>query len=577
MKELLLFSLFAALPISAQRGDAFREEGAASCPVEPLPVERLADMSVPRSGHGIFWLNGELTVFGGHTSGFVPTPTAEYFSDGEWHQLPMPYSHDNGLMLPLSSGKVLLAGGHSEPLGIGQTFTAALYDPATHTFDGFGCLDTKRALMGGVETDSGRVIISGNWYHNDNIECFDGNKSFALVKESTMARAMPYLLHVAPDDVVIFSGQDTRGARYDSVVADRLKDAPFHIALFDTWHPLPFDSPHYEDYFQTDDYTYLLPVYNDSGHIGIAKMRGTTFTLLPTVAPIPTTDGGDSIRYGQPLVDRQRQRYHLMGTNCKDRLYVVSIDYSREPAPLTLFRSDGQLPCLSSLYAVLTPEGDIIVAGGIGHDNFHPYATVFRLRLQTEHPGSASAGFPWLTLLLVVMAAALPIAYILFIKAPLSPPEGGTIDPALETIEAPSGAVGGASPSGAVGGASPSGAVGGASGASPADHLHRLRQLMEQERLYLYSELTIADLADRLGLHRNQLSDCINRQTGATYAQLVATYRVEHAKELLRRQPDMKVSTVGLESGFANEKSFFRTFKTATGMTPSEWRAQQGG
>ena len=30
-------------------------------------------------------------------------------------------------------------------------------------------------------------------------------------------------------------------------------------------------------------------------------------------------------------------------------------------------------------------------------------------------------------------------------KAPLSPPEGGTIDPALETIEAPSGAVGGAS------------------------------------------------------------------------------------------------------------------------------------
>ena len=38
-------------------------------------------------------------------------------------------------------------------------------------------------------------------------------------------------------------------------------------------------------------------------------------------------------------------------------------------------------------------------------------------------------------------------------EAPPSSPEGDTIDPALETIEAPSGAVGGAVPSGAVGGA----------------------------------------------------------------------------------------------------------------------------
>ena len=45
-------------------------------------------------------------------------------------------------------------------------------------------------------------------------------------------------------------------------------------------------------------------------------------------------------------------------------------------------------------------------------------------------------------------------------QAPLPSPEGDTIDPALKTNEAPSGAVGGASSSGAVGGASPSGAVG---------------------------------------------------------------------------------------------------------------------
>ncbi len=53
------------------------------------------------------------------------------------------------------------------------------------------------------------------------------------------------------------------------------------------------------------------------------------------------------------------------------------------------------------------------------------------------------------------------------VQAPPSAPEGATIGPSLhiahKTIEAPSGAVGGAMPSGAVGGAVPSGAVGGAS------------------------------------------------------------------------------------------------------------------
>ena len=32
---------------------------------------------------------------------------------------------------------------------------------------------------------------------------------------------------------------------------------------------------------------------------------------------------------------------------------------------------------------------------------------------------------------------------------------------------------------------------------------------------------------------------------------------------------------VYLKSGFANEISFFRTFKGITGMTPSEWKAKE--
>ena len=320
MKRTLLTSLLLVVMLQAMT----------QISMERIDVERLPDMNVPRTGHASVWLNGELTVFGGHTNGFVPTPTAEYFRNGRWHMMQMAYSHDDALVLPLSSGKVLLAGGHSEPLGIGQTHSVEFYDPTTHTFDGFGCLDKKRTMVSGVEMDNGEVLISGNWYHNDAIELFDGQKAFSPVKEVATPRSRPVMLHIAPDDVIIFSSLSTRGVRYDSIIADRLKGDPFHIPLFDTWHPLIWDVSHNEDNFQIGDYTYLLPASNDDGSLGIVKMRGSTFSLLPTTAPIPIVDGNDSIYYGNPVVDRQRQRYYLVGSNLKERFYVLSIDYTQQ-------------------------------------------------------------------------------------------------------------------------------------------------------------------------------------------------------------------------------------------------------
>lgn len=39
----------------------------------------------------------------------------------------------------------------------------------------------------------------------------------------------------------------------------------------------------------------------------------------------------------------------------------------------------------------------------------------------------------------------------------------------------------------------------------------------------------------------------------------------------MRDHPDMRLAEVADESGFSNEQSFFRSFKTRTGLTPGEW------
>jgi YesN/AraC family two-component response regulator len=94
---------------------------------------------------------------------------------------------------------------------------------------------------------------------------------------------------------------------------------------------------------------------------------------------------------------------------------------------------------------------------------------------------------------------------------------------------------------------------------------------MESEQLFKNSELKVADVATQLCTNGRYVSDCINQQEGISFSQFVNGYRIDYAKKLLKEHPDMKTAAIAYECGFANETSFFRTFKNLTGMTPREW------
>ena len=85
--------------------------------VEKMQVDHLPDMRVPRTAHHVMFTGDELVVMGGHTSGFVPTRTAEYLVNNTWHVMNMVYDHDFGMALKLRSGEVLLAGGVESVIG----------------------------------------------------------------------------------------------------------------------------------------------------------------------------------------------------------------------------------------------------------------------------------------------------------------------------------------------------------------------------------------------------------------------------------------------------------------------------
>ena len=494
-------------------------------------------------------LNGELTLLGGHTSGFVLTQTAEYLRDGEWHSLNTVYTHDGGISIVLKSGNVMLAGGFKDNLGIGQSFEVEIYDPVSHTFNGFGCLDQKRVSGAAVELDSGQVMIIGNWYADDGMEMFDGKATFSHVRDVSQFRCLPHVFRTSDGDAVIVSGYDNHGEQIASIVIDRLYGAPFVNELFDNWKPLRYDLvQHGEDSFIGDtskgEYRYLMPVENRDGQLAIIDVRDTVFTPLPTSCPVPMKSQWGTIRYVTPVyADRQHQRGYVVGSDDTNRLYALCIDYSKTPALLTLYHTDPLPEAGMRPIPVLTPEGNLILTGGVSNElngNFSPTASVWLLRFYDE--GREAAGSNWwlwgvggALLLMAVLVACF------FWWRKRQQTGGQPEEPSL-------------------------------SARGDAVLMQRVCELMDDRQLYLQQGLKVSDVASLLSTNSRYVSECIRAEKGSSFSQFVNEYRLEHAKRLLQESPDKKMSAVAIESGFSNDKALTRCFKDLTGFTPTDWK-----
>lgn len=517
------------------------------CPTVKLDVERLPNLNVSRAGHQTFYVNNEMVAVGGHTSGFVPTPTAEYFRDGQWHLMNTVYKHDQGFALPLKSGKVMIAGGHELDLGIGHIFSVELYDPSLHRFEGYGCLDKKRSWAECLELDSGKVIITGNWYENDGLEQYNGSNLFSFVKEVSQARTLPFLFRTGKDDAIIMGGINERDHRLDTIIIDRLHGKPFTLSLFDTWHPaafLPYKTEHRAmDSFIGDEekgiYAYLMAVEDSTGQMAIAKVEGERISLLDTQSQVPMKSQWGEISYFTTvIVDRKVGRGYMVGHDEGGRLYVLSIDYTTVPASLTLYYSEPQ-EHIGYHTPVLTAEGNLMMVGGITDNNFKPYASAVLLCVGTPAANSASTWLWVVSGLAVLLVSAVSFLLWRHRRRP--------IPTVVEVVNEEK---------------------------TEEPLFLEICKLMNEQKVYLNNNLKVGDVADELDVPSRMVSDIIKVNRGCSFTQFVNGYRIEYAKQLLRDRPDTKMTAVYVESGFSNEMSFFRTFKTFTGMTPKEWMVQ---
>ena len=112
------------------------------------------------------------------------------------------------------------------------------------------------------------------------------------------------------------------------------------------------------------------------------------------------------------------------------------------------------------------------------------------------------------------------------------------------------------------------------SGLSPrkapaSDLLHQILIYVQEHYL---EELTLQDLAVRLGYNRMYISRFINSHLNLSFTDLVNQHRINYGAHLLKTT-DTPVSDIAFACGYNSLRSFNRCFKEIHHMTPREYRS----
>ena len=111
-------------------------------------------------------------------------------------------------------------------------------------------------------------------------------------------------------------------------------------------------------------------------------------------------------------------------------------------------------------------------------------------------------------------------------------------------------------------------------GCAYSELLEKIRKLMSDEKLYLYPNLKVGDLAMRLNSNRNYIYNAINVEMGISFSDYINNQRIDYASQLLEAHPEMSINDVIFKSGFTSSSAFYRNFKKFRGITPTAKRTK---
>lgn len=87
------------------------------------------------------------------------------------------------------------------------------------------------------------------------------------------------------------------------------------------------------------------------------------------------------------------------------------------------------------------------------------------------------------------------------------------------------------------------------------------------------SDISIAQLAERLRITPNYLSSTFHKKTGTTFTKYLTRLRIHRAKELLSTT-NLPVKDIALQVGYYSTRHFVKLFIESEGCYPTEYKKQ---
>lgn len=107
-------------------------------------------------------------------------------------------------------------------------------------------------------------------------------------------------------------------------------------------------------------------------------------------------------------------------------------------------------------------------------------------------------------------------------------------------------------------------------------YARKLEEYMIEKQAFTNENISVKSIAEELKIKSHHLSMTINIEFGKNFYNYINEHRIRYAETLLK---DPKITDsileVAFNSGFQSKTSFNKSFKTITGMTPTQFRKQQ--
>lgn len=93
-----------------------------------------------------------------------------------------------------------------------------------------------------------------------------------------------------------------------------------------------------------------------------------------------------------------------------------------------------------------------------------------------------------------------------------------------------------------------------------------------QMRGYTRPKINMEELAKELSSNRTYLSGFINSHYECSYYKWIAGLRIEEAKNMLQRNPELTITQISENVGFSSHSHFSRLFTEKEKLSPAKWR-----